>query len=384
MRQPEGFDDGTGRVCLLEKSLYGLKQAGREWNILLNKIMVKLGYTRLRSDPCAYVKRRGKDFTVVTVWVDDLLLFATTPELMEKIKNDLHSHWEMTDLGEPSKIVGIEVKQSQNSITISQKLYIESILKREGMERANPVGMPLDPNVPLEPNPEGNEGNRSNSYAKLLGELQYIANATRPDIAYAVNRLASYTANPSLQHTTALKRILRYLSGTRTYGITYHRVPEYSNLFYGFADAAYANADDYKSTSGYVFIAGGGAITWRSKKQTTIALSSTEAEYVALSEAAREAFWLRNLYSELGFDQKEPTLIRGDNDGSIAIAQNPQFHKRSKHIAIRWHWIRDQVQAGNITIESCRDPDQTADVLTKSLARPKHRKHTSEMGISSA
>ena len=341
MRQPEGFDDGTGRVCLLEKSLYGLKQAGHEWNILLNKIMVELGYTHLRSNPCAYVKRCGKDFIVVTVWVDDLLLFATTPQLMEKIKNNLHSHWEMTDLGEPSKIVGIEVNQSQNSITISQKLYIESILKCEGMERANPVGMLLDPNVPLEPNPEGNEGDRSNSYAKLLGELQYIANATQPDIAYAVNRLASYTANPSLKHATALKRVLHYLSGTRTYGITYHRVPKLSNLFYGFADAAYANADDYKSTSGYVFITGGGAITWRSKKQSTIALSSTEAEYVALSEAACEAFWLRNLYAESGFDQKEPTLIRGDNNGSIAIAQNPQFHKRSKHIAIRWHWIRD-------------------------------------------
>jgi hypothetical protein len=147
----------------------------------------------------------------------------------------------------------------------------------------------MDPNVVLEPNPDGGEGNRRNSYAGLLGELQFVANARQPDIAYTVSRLASYTANPSMQHVTALKRVLRYLSGTRTYEITYKDAPNQPGLFYGYADAAFANADDDKSTSGYVYIAGGSAITWRSKKQTTIALSSMEAENIALSEAAREA-----------------------------------------------------------------------------------------------
>ena len=272
------------------------------------------------------------------------------------------------------------------------------------MERANPVGMPLDPNVQLIPNPDGNEGDRSNLFAKLLGELQFLANATRPDIAYAVNRLAAYTANPSLQHTTALKRILRYLAGTKDYGITYRKSPDSegnafhgysdamyqkspnneSNTFHGYSDAAYANTDDYKSTSGYVFLAGGGAITWRSKKQTTIALSSTEAEYVALSEAGREACWLRNLYDEIGYKQPKLTLIRGDNDGSIAMARNAQFHKCSKHIATRWHWIRDLVEEEVINIESCRDPEQTADVLMKALPKPKHMKHVGEMGLAQA
>jgi hypothetical protein len=149
-----------------------------------------------------------------------------------------------------------------------------------------------------------------------------------------INRLAAYTANPSLQHTSALKRVLRYLIRTKDYGITYRKTPSNSsNLCYGYSDAAFANTDDHKSTSGYVFISGGGAITWRSKKQTTIALSSTEAEYVALSEAGREACWLRNLYEELRQSQDSPTLIKGDNNGSIAMARNPQFHKRSKHIA---------------------------------------------------
>ena len=128
-------------------------------------------------------------------------------------------------------------------------------------------------------------------------------------------------------------------------------------------------------------MASGGAITWRSKKQTTIALSSTEAEYVALAEAAREASWLRNLYDELGYSQLDPTLIKGDNNGSIAMARNPQFHQRSKHIAIRWHLIRDLVNDDILTIEECRDPEQTADILTKPITRQKHRKHVTEMGL---
>jgi len=382
MQQPEGFADGTGQVCLLVKTLYGLKQAGREWNIELDTKLRKRGYACLRSDLCTYIWRIGKEFAIITVWVNDLLLFATTIKLMNKMKSDIRAEWEVTDLGEPSKIVGIEIMMSKDSIAISQRQYIKSILKKEGLERSNPVAMPLDPNAPLKPNPEGNKGNRSNSFARLLGELQFIANATRPDIAYTVNRLASYTTNLSLQHVGVLKRILRYLSGTRTHGIVYKALPQEPNFFFGYADASYRNVDDRRSISGYVFLAGNGAITWSSRKQVSIALSSTEAEYVALAEAAQEACWLKSLYGELSLLQEDvPTLIRGDNDGSIAMARNPQFHKRSKHIAIRWHWLRELVQEGKVFIDSCRDPEQMADVLTKALLHPKHQRHTREMGL---
>ena len=185
--------------------------------------------------------------------------------------------------------------------------------------------MPMDLNMRLEPNPDSNNGgNRSNSYTRLLGELQFLANATWPDIAYAVNRLAVYSANPTLQHVGALKRILRYLAGARNYGITYQKSQDSKGIpFHGYSDTAYRNTDDCKSTSGYVYVSGGGAITWRSKKQTTVALSSTEAEYVALLEAGREACWLRNLYEELGQKQSCPTIIKGDNDGSIAMTKKP-------------------------------------------------------------
>ena len=163
------------------------------------------------------------------------------------------------------------------------------------MLAANPVGTPLDLNVQLEPNPDDTSGNRSNSFACILGKLQWVANATRLDIAYAINKLATYTTNPSLQNVTTLKRILRYLTRTKNFGITYqintnnnNSISNSTNLFFGYADAVYANADELKSTSGYVFLASGGAITWKSKKQSTRALSSTVAEYIAISEAGHE------------------------------------------------------------------------------------------------
>jgi len=385
MRQPEGYEDGTGRVCELIKTLYGLKQSGQEWNRELDEKLKKFSFQWLCSDPCVYIKRDGNELTIIAVWVDDLLLIMKPNELMEQTKSDLHSEWEMTGLGEPTKIVGVEITQTGDSITLLQKVYIESILEREGLSEINSVATPLDPNIKLVLNPDGNKGNQSNSFVRLLGELQFLANSTRPNIAFAVNQLASYTANPSLQHVTALKRILQYLAGTKNFGITYSKTADNpnNNIFHRFADAAFANHDDHKSTSGYVFLAAGGAITWKSKKQMTIALSSTQAEYVALSKAACEACWLWSLFDELGYPQEHPMLIKGDNDGSISMAKNQQFHSCSKHIAIRWHWVRELIKQNLVTIDSCCDPEQTANVLTKALMSPQHNKHITEMGLTS-
>jgi hypothetical protein len=246
---------------------------------------------------------------------------------MQEVKDLLQSLWEMTNLGKHMKIVRIKITLSDRTITILQTKYIKNILIKEGFKKANPVCMPLDLNLTLVPNPDGNVRNKSNLYIRLLGELQFLTNAMRPDIAYAINRLASYTANPSIQHITALKRVLRYLAGTKDHSITYKDLQEHPNHFYRMADMAYTNANDRKSTSGHVFIASGGAITWRSKKQTLIALSSTEAEYVTLSEAACEACWLRSLYHELGLQQKYPTQIWGDNKGTLAMAKDAKFHQ---------------------------------------------------------
>ena len=286
----------------------------------------------------------------------------------EKVIADINSKWVITNLRMPTKIMGIELAISSDSISISSTSYINAILAREGLDNCNAVSTPLDPNITLVSNPDSNEINHSNDYARLLGELQYISNTTRPDITYKVSRLVSYTGNPSLQHYTALKQILRYLSRTKSYRITYKVASQNDDNVMGFTDMAYANTDKSQSTIGYVFLAGGAAITWCSKKLSLMSLSSMQAEYVVLSEAACEACWLRNLYTELGLlDQEQPTVIVGDNDGSIALAQNPQFHKQTKHIKVRWHWIQELVQEGTIALESHHDPEQTVDVLMKAL-----------------
>ena len=344
----------------------------------------------------------GDKVAIINVWVDDLMLFASSDTMMGHMKISIESEWQATDLGEPSKIIGIEVTIMPEYLRISQGKYIDNLLRKENMAEANPVGMPLDPNIKIGLNLIHNEPNRSNSYTKLLGELQYLVNTTWPDISYAINKLGSYTANPSLEHYGSLKCILRYLAGTRDYGITYKKPSgqnneanlfhglarnyepgDYgeNNIFHGFADAAFANADNYRSTTGYVFLAAEGAITWKSKKQTIIAMSSTESEYVALSEAGREAFWLRNLYDELGFPQVGPTVIKSDNEGSVILSHNPQFHVCTKHIEIRHHWIQDLVNDKILDVQGCRDPEQTADILTKPLPKPKHQRHRREMGL---
>jgi predicted phosphodiesterase len=213
-----------------------------------------------------------------------------------------------------------------------------------------------------------------------------VANSTRPDISYAVNKLAIYTTNPGLQHHGAIKQILWYLVGTKNLGITCTKFSdgtEDSNLFHGYADATYANANDLKSTSGYVFLMARGAVTLKSKKQTVTALSSMEAEYVALSEAGHEATWLRNLYRELGFIQAELTVIKGNNDGSVTLVHNPQFHQQLKHIAICHHWVWEFISNKVLEIKNCHDPEQTADVLMKALLKPKFMQHRKEMGIQS-
>ncbi|GBE79025.1 hypothetical protein SCP_0202220 [Sparassis crispa] len=390
MRQPEGYSDGTYRVCKLKKTLYGLKQSGREWNIVLNRKLLDAGFKRLFSDPCAYIRIKGDKIEIVTVWVDDLLIFTNDCALMDQLKRELRNMFEVTDLGEPRKIVGIEIERdrSKQTIKISQTKYIESILHKNGLTNANTVGMPLDPNTVLEKEEPktDDECDRDNGYASLVGSLMYAAIATRPDIAHAVQRLSSFTANPGMAHWTAAKCVLRYLSGTRELGIIYGPIadvkPEDQSIFVGYSDADYANdIRDRKSISGYLFKLGNGTIMWSSKKQTTVASSTTEAEYMASAEAAKEAVWLRTLFKEIGFEQQDPTILFEDNTAAISIARDPQFHAKSKHFDVKHHYVREKLRDKYIDIHYCPTEDMIADILTKSLPKPRHEKLTKKLGM---
>jgi reverse transcriptase-like protein len=247
MSQPEGYEDGSGKTCRLIKTLYGLKQSGREWNSELNTQLGKCGYNHIHSDPCVYIQKTPDGMIIITVWVDDMLIFSTTIKLMQNAKRDISDTFEVIDLGEPSKIVGIEIARDRENkkITITQTGYIETILTKYGLQDACPVRTPLDAHIKLEPG-EPKTGNCSNNYTSLIGSLMYAAVATMPDIAFAVNRLASFTANPTMCHWTAAKHILRYLNGTKNVGITYS-TPKFedikgnTNQFEGYSDASFAN-----------------------------------------------------------------------------------------------------------------------------------------------
>jgi hypothetical protein len=182
----------------------------------------------------------------------------------------------------------------------------------------------------------------------------------------------------------AAKRILRYLKGTTSLGIIYKANKNNGNIFTGYSDASFANNDDRTSVSGYVFTLTGGAITWGSKKQNAVSLSTTEAEYICLSDAAREATWLRNLFMELGYTQNEPTLIYGDNESSLAIARNIQYHKQTKHFDIKNHFIRDQIKSNTIILQYLNTHDMAADIFTKALHKPEHNKFLIKLGMTSA
>ena len=240
----------------------------------------------------------------------------------------------------------------------------------------------MDPNIQLQPS-EGEAQDKSNNYTLLIGSLMYLAIAMRPDIVYAVFRLGSYMANPTMSHWAAAKRVLRYLSGTRSYGITYQadEVKLGENQFFSYSNASYANNDDAMSISGYAFIMGGGTITWGLKKQTSVSLSSTESEYVALADAAQEITWLWNLLEGLGYEQRAPTKLYGDNNGALAIAQNPQYHKRTKHFDTQNHYIRQKVKEKVIKIEYCPTSKMTVDIFTKALPKPKFQLHRTELGF---
>jgi hypothetical protein len=270
MAQPEGFDDGTGRVCRLKKMIYGLKQSGREWNIELNTRLTSIGFRSLKSDACVYIRKSQDGIEIITVWVDDLLLFTNMPRLMDRLKGQLKTKFDITDLGEPKKIVGIEITRNrpERTICISQTKFIEAILTKENMKSCNPVATPMDSGVHLTKHSGERDDELQCRYASLIGSLMYLAVATRPDIAYMIHRLSAFTANPSKEHMGAAKRVLRYLSGTRNIGITYKGDNDDTKVrFCGWTDADFANdTQDRISISGYIFKLGEGAITWSSKK----------------------------------------------------------------------------------------------------------------------
>lgn len=382
MEQPEGYirPGEESLVCKLKKSIYGLKQSPRCWSKTFTEFMKNIGFKQSTSDPCVFVRSR-QELEILAVYVDDLILITESMESMEELKLALKKRYKMKDMRELSYILGISVIQDKdkNCVFLHQKHYIEAVLQKYGMHDANPVATPADANVKLKRDDGVSKPVNPSTYQSMVGSLLYAAMATRPDIAQAVSVVSKFNANPNVSHLTAVKRVLRYLKGTLNLALKYERSE--SGTLVGFSDADWAgDQDDRRSTTGNVFLLGGGAVSWLSKKQSTVALSTAEAEYVALSQAAQECTWLRRLLSDLGMDAT-PVVILEDNQGAIAIAKNPVDHSRTKHIDIRYHYIRECVQNGQIQLQYCPTDDMKADILTKPLVRQKFEYLRSEIGL---
>jgi hypothetical protein len=386
MEQPEGYevigDDGEKMVCKLQKPLYGLKQAPRAWYTRLHVFLLRIGFTRTNADHSIYVNMTTG--IILCIYVDDLLLFAHTRDEVERLKRQLSDEFDMKDLGEVERFLGMEVRRDRQRklISLGQVSYINEILARFGMNDSHAVSTPVALGTKLEPTGGDDEQFDSHTYSSAIGSLMYAMLGTRPDIAYAVSMLSQFSANPSEKHWGAVKRVFRYLRGTSTYTLVYDGKKSVNGI-HGYCDSDYAgDIQTRRSTSGYVFLSAGAAISWSSKKQRSVALSTTEAEYVAMSEACKEAIWLQRLMDDLGRKLDGPMLLLSDNQGAIALVRNPEFHQRTKHIDVRHHFIRELVNdEGVINPQYCPTSEMTADGLTKALPRNSHDKGLAGMGL---
>lgn len=374
-KQLEGFIDRNNpdKVLKFVKALYGLKQAPRAWYDKLTSILKLDGFQRSTADYSLFLKGSGATFASVLFYVDDMIVSAASLDSIRAIVKFLKSKFEISDLGEPAYFLGIEIirDKSTGTIKLHQTGYIKKLLQRFQMESSNPSDTPMDVNCYNQILQKGKGKDVPESdvfpYAQAVGALIYLAVVTRPDIAFAVGIVSRFMSSPLPCHVTAVKRIFKYLNATSAHGLTYSKDMGYKVV--GFCDADYANCPvDRRSVGAYTFLCAGSAVSWSSKKQTCIATSTTDAEYMALSQAAREASWLSRLAAELQIDIGIIT-ISCDNSGAVALSSNPAIHQRTKHIDVIHHYVRQQIEHGRLLVNRISTKQQLADILTKPLPK---------------
>lgn len=378
MEQPNGLKikGKENYVFKLNKAIYGLKQASKAWYDKIDKALTDLQFRKSLSEPCVYIKSsEAGDPLILAIYVDDILIFSKNTPTKRKLKEELMKKFEMKDLGKAELILGMCLRQEQNRIVLDQKNYIQRVLELFNMTECKPVSTPLENGIKLE---KGDECDPRSRYRSLIGCIMYIAVCTRPDIAYAASLLSQYNNCYSETHWKAAKRVLRYLKGTIDYTIVYEKS---TFCVDGYIDADWAsNQLDRRSYTGYVFKIGESAVSWESRKQRTVALSSTEAEYMALSEGAKEAKFIRSLLYECLGKWLTVTLYN-DSQSAQKLCNSQIHHNRSKHIDIRHHFVREVIYCKIVKLEYMPTECMPADVLTKSLCKDKHCNCVCNLGL---
>ena len=374
---PDGFTQ-EGKVCRLRKALYGLKQAPRIWYQTLAGFLKELGYKHLHEDHSIFVHPDHR--TIIAVYVDDLLITGPSSPSIHDLKAALSKKFQMSDLGAVAYYLGIEITRDRPNrvLQLGQQTYIDKIVSEFGASQLRDSLHPFRSDlflVPATPDDPVSKPDFRTRYQAAVGSLMYLMLGTRPDLAFAVSQVSRFSANPQATHWEAVQTLFRYIKATRDLKLTFR-----GGDLLGYTDSNYAMDADRRSIGGYIFKLGGAAISWSSKRQATVSLSTCEAEYIAQSEAAKEAIWLRRLLTELGHPIQSVT-IKADNRGAIALGANPLNHSRSKHIDVRWHFVREKVAEGLIKLEYIGTADMVADGCTKPLVGNKLAKFTRDLGL---
>jgi transposase InsO family protein len=382
VQQPPGYEEGNGKMaCHLRRALYGLRQAPRTWHERLKKELEKVGFTPSEADPGLFIANRKTHYVFILVYVDDILIAAKDTETVNQIKDALMTAFPAHDLGEAGLFLGMTITRDRGNRTIklAQERMTTNIVNRFGMDEARHQSVPLSPSIKLIQGEGEPLDVTKYAYSTLVGSLLYISVCTRPDIAQAVGALAKYMAHPTTLHWQAAKGVVRYLAGTQDNGITYGS--NNSTELVGYCDADYAgDLDTRRSTTGYAFIMNGGAISWSSRRQQTVAASTTEAEYMAAAHAVKEALWLRKLGADLQLDSGS-ILIFVDNQSAIKLLKNPISSMRSKHIDIMHHFVRERVARKEVVIKYVSTTEMVADSLTKVVPKIKFDFCRDGMGV---
>ncbi|XP_050139317.1 uncharacterized mitochondrial protein AtMg00810-like [Malus sylvestris] len=379
MRLPPGYErKGETRVCKLQKSLYGLKQASRQWFLKLSSALKAAGYRQSNADCSLFVRSKCTSLTTILVYVDDVILAGNDLPFIEKTNEFLANKFKLKDLGKLKYFLGIEVAMSSQGISLSQRKYALDILEDTGFLGARLARFPMDQNLTLTQTDEELLEEPS-AYRRLVGRLIYLA-ITRPDRVYSVHILSQFMDKPRLPHLDAAHQVLRYIKGSPGQGIMLHSTS--SLQLKAYCDADWAKCKDTRrSVSGYCIMLGDSLISWKTKKQTTVARSTAEAEYRAMASTCCEITSLKYVLSDLCVDHSQPVILFCDNQAALHIASNPVFHERTKHIEIDCHLVREKIQEGVVQTAHVRTLQQLADLFTKALSTSQFESLLSKLSV---
>ena len=382
MKQPEGFVEPgfDDYVCKLVHTIYGTMQGAHDWYETLKATYDDLGYITSRADPCVRYKRENGEYTLTDTYTDDVFGASTTDAEIRRRKDEMGKQWEIKDVGETEYFLGMQVQQDldRGTIRLTQRPYWEHVINRFDLVYVQsrniplPVGIVLDHN--MSPHTDSEIADMKNKpYHAILGSVMWGQLATRPDLSFSVSLLSRFQANPGIEHWNVLLHVVGYIKNTLDFGLTYSRDADLTPV--AFVDADYGGCrDTRRSTSGYVFSMAGGPVTWSSKRQATVTLSTVEAEYVAMSWAVQQMVWMQAWLDEVTIGYVKPGVIKGDSRGAIALTENTKDHGKVKHIDIRHHYIRELVHSGRVSLEQVSSADNAADLFTKPLSRDTHHR----------